>query len=203
MPLSRENPKVLQKAFIAEVSLLLLPNNAKGTALLKFLRHYMNKWHIRGKDPYDILLDGISRGLQFIEQTGNPILKAEAWLRSTCLNILKDAVKESIKDEALKKSILLDAIDRGQINNPLTGAELLEQLELLQIALKRLPSADRDILQLRFCHEKTYSQIQKYYESLDGQIIQEAALRKRESRALRRLRKRFLKLYEEGVNTMP
>jgi RNA polymerase sigma factor (sigma-70 family) len=192
-----------QFKFSAEVCRLLLPNDSQGTAFLRFLRHYINKWHIKFVDPFDVLLEGIERGLVFIEQTNQPITKAEAWLRQTCLNILKDKIKQSIKDEKLvQNSIVFHSVHTSHTENPLVKAELLEQIETLQKAFQQLPSSDQDILRLRFYGEKTYQQIQKTYESLDGQIIHITALRKRESRALRRLKKLFVKLYQQQVDTM-
>ncbi len=192
-----------QFQFRTEVSLLLLPNDSRGTAFLRFLRHYIHKWHIKSVDPFDVLLEGTQRGLASIEQTGQPITKAEAWLRSTCLNVLKDKVKQSIKDEKLVQNLIVFySVHPSHTENPLVEAELLEQIEVLQEAFQRLSVPDQDILRLRFYGEKTYQQIQKTYETLHGQIIDVPALRKRESRALKRLKKLFTKLYQEGVDTM-
>lgn len=189
----------LQQQFKTEVCNLLLPNHAKGTAFLRFLAHYIHKWHIKSVDPFDVLLEGILRGLRVIEQTGKSIEKPEAWLRGTCLNILKDKVKYSKKNEQLVHDLAVwHSAHSSRSEDPLVQSELLEQLETLQEAYQQLPILDREIIHLRFFSGKTYKQIQRTYELLNGQLIQEATLRKREARALKRLEKIFLKLYQSN-----
>lgn len=195
--------KPRKQKFIEEVCLLLLPNNSKGTAFLRFLQHYTRKWHLQSIDPYDVLIEGILRGLQAIE-SGRSIEKPEAWLRQTTLNILKDKVKHSIKDEQLEKALVgSQPIQSRYSDNPLAEAELLEQLEILEKAFQKLPILDRDIIYQRFYLGKTYKQIQSTSESLNGQIIQEATLRKREARALKKLKRIFLKLYQMSADPVP
>jgi RNA polymerase sigma factor (sigma-70 family) len=196
LPMTSNNHERAKAKFRKEVCCFLLPHNSQGTALLKFIAHYINKWRIRTLDPYDVLIEGIYRGLQTIEEKGTPIEKAEAWLRGACLNILRDEVKHCEKSGKLTKEMKIGHAVRTHSANPLVAAELLEQVEFLQQAYERLSSSDQDIIYQRFYLGKTYKQVQAIYERLNGQKVESSTLRKRESRALERLKKIFLDLYQ-------
>jgi DNA-directed RNA polymerase specialized sigma24 family protein len=190
------NHERLKEKFRKEVCCFLLPHNSQGTALLKFIEHYINKWRIITLDPYDVLIEAIYRGMQTIEEKGKPIKKSEAWLRGACLNILRDEVKHCEKSGKLTQEMKIGHAVRTHSANPLVTAELLDQVEFLQQAYERLSSSDQDIIYQRFYLGKTYKQVQATYVRMNGQIIEASTLRKRESRALERLKAIFLDLYQ-------
>jgi RNA polymerase sigma factor (sigma-70 family) len=192
---SRESGKrnEYQADFWNAVSEFLLPNHYKGTALLRFIKHRSGKWGVR-VEPVDVLADAIKRGAEYIQKSGCAISKPEAWLRVTCTNILRDEVKSNLKQELYAN----DIVEQMQsFDNPLIETELLEQLEKLQEALRMLSVEDRELIQLRFISGKTYKQVQKFYSAGDEEErgIPLATLRQRESRALKKLREVFFKLY--------
>lgn len=192
-----DRTKQLQRDFLNEVSEFLKPNHYKGTALLKFLKHQSARWRVAHLDPYELLSEGIRRGYIHISRTRQPITNPEAWLRSVCLNILRDEVKKAIKDQRLAKQWK----DNSYIpDTPLAQAELLDQLEKLQQALQRLPIPSQELLQWRFYERKTYQQICELLIRRDGEQISAATLRKRESRALKNLKRIFLQIYQSETD---
>lgn len=195
-----------KQEFQLKVSEMLRPNDFDGTALLRFLRHWMFRSRIKNVDALDILQEAVKRGLVYIQGNQQPITNPSAWLRGTCLNILRDKLKERDRNENLVARLdALCGVSQGEIppnseRSPLAEAEFLEQLETLQKSIDALTTDDRLIICMHFFEEKTYAQIQAYFKRRDDQLIAEATLRQRESRALKRLRKIFLKLYDEGVD---
>jgi RNA polymerase sigma factor (sigma-70 family) len=195
-----------EEEFKSAVSKMLLPHDSDGTALLNFLRHWMFRWRIHNVEAMDVLLEAVKRGLVHIQKNEQPIHNPSAWLRGTSLNVLRDKVKEFDKNKHLVAHLeALYGVPQGELpfnsgRNPLAEAEFLEQLETLQKSMDALSADDRLLIRMHFFEEKTYAQIQKYFVDRDSQIIGEATLRQRESRALKRLGKIFLKLYNEGAD---
>ncbi|MBD1874129.1 sigma-70 family RNA polymerase sigma factor [Nodosilinea sp. FACHB-131] len=187
--------------FVTAVSYLLMPDEFKGTALYKFLIRFARQWHIANIDLDDVVIEGIKRGVEYILRHNLPIKKPEVWLRQVCLNILRSKVDATIKDE---RKVAMATQLAQHSKSPLIESELIEQLECLEVALNRLSKADQALIRMKFIHHKTYEQIRQHYkyiaESEEVIVPSAQTLRKRESRALERLRKVFLELYEGGAN---
>jgi RNA polymerase sigma factor (sigma-70 family) len=188
--------------FIAAVSYLLMPDEFKGTALYKFLIRFARQWQIAHIDLDDVVIEGVKRGIEYIRRHCQPIKKPEAWLRQVCLNILKGSVDRAIKEE--RKAAMVTTLAQHP-KSPLIASELIEQLEYLEAALNQISNDDQTLIRMKFLHRKTYEQIRHHYklmaEGVSVPSIQ--ALRKRESRALKRLRVHFLKLYEGDASHVP
>lgn len=192
-----------QHQFSEVVSDFLLRNHYKGNTLIGFIRRYIKKWRLGNVNPFDILLDAVGRGLEYIRKNEKPIETPEAWLRVTCLNILRDRVKQTIHEEKLFQDMgVIGSISFSQ--TPLDSSEFFEKLEVLQQALERLPESDRSLIKQRFYQGKTYKQVRETLkrESEEEKIIPLATLRKRESRALQKLKKIFMKMYQGDVDTV-
>jgi RNA polymerase sigma factor (sigma-70 family) len=195
---SEEFPTVreMQREFSRKVSKLLLPNHPSGTAFLNFIWHYLYIWNMRDIDPKDILAEGVYQGLKSIQTTGQPIEIPNAWLRVTCLNLLKNQVRATVKQnklsECLKESY-------GETESPLSIAERFEWLDNLYEAIKQLPLDEQELVQLRLFDEKTYEQIYYWLKLRDEQAPSIPTIRKRYSRAVTRLKEVFPKVYYHQV----
>lgn len=187
----------LKQKFTNEVSYLLQPDELKGTSLFKFLTHFAKRWHVPCEDLDEVITEGVRRGLQYIDKHSTEIRTPESWLRQVCLNILKSRIDSAIKEE--KKAKSLTTLSRP-CRCPSAEAELVEQLEFLEKALGSLSPEDRLLVRLKFIHGRSYKQIQYHYK-LQNQGVSIPALRKRESRALKRLKEHFFDLYEGGAGT--
>lgn len=191
MPNNDPNAK-LKNDFCNEVSQLLTPNNFKGTSLYAFVKKLANKWNARQVDIHEIIIEGVKRGIEHIEKTGETIEKPEAWLRKVCTHILSDEIDKIVKEE---KKVEKQKHDLDNIYNTFPSEpDLMCRLERSDEALRSLSASDQQIIRLRFFEGRTYEQIQHYYE-LQEEVITIPALRKRESRALKRLRVKFFAIY--------
>lgn len=186
--------------FVTKVSYLLMPDEFKGTALYKFLLRFAQQWHIANIDIDDVLIEGVKRGVEYILRHDMPIKKPEVWLRQVCLNILRGKVDTTIRDE--RKAAMATQLAQHS-ENPLVESELIEQLECLEVALNRLSKDDQALIRMKFLHRKTYEQIRQHYKYVAETgdetmnfVPSVQSLRKRESRALQRLKVHFLQLYE-------
>lgn len=188
--------------FVTAVSYLLMSDEFKGTALYKFLIRFARQWHIPNVDLDEVIVEAVTRGIAYIRNHNQPIKKPEAWLRQVCLNILKNRVDGAIKDE--RKVTALTTLAHPA-KSPLVESELIEQLEYLEVALNQLSKEDQSLIRMKFLHRKTYEQIRHHYKLMaQGDSVPTVqALRKRESRALMRLRETFLKLYEGDPSQAP
>ncbi|WP_035987588.1 sigma-70 family RNA polymerase sigma factor [Leptolyngbya sp. KIOST-1] len=191
-------------AFMAAVSHLLMPDEFKGTALYKFLIRFAKQWHIANVDLDEVIVEGVKRGVEYIQRHGQPIKKPESWLRQVCLNILRNKVDAAVKEER-KIEHLTTLAHYGK--SPLVESELIEQLEYLEMALNELSKADQALIRMKFIQRKTYEQIRQHYKYMaagaEGTVPSVQTLRKRESRALKRLKLHFFKLYEGGASQAP
>jgi DNA-directed RNA polymerase specialized sigma24 family protein len=184
----------MQKTFSSKVSFLLLPNNPSGTAFLNFIRHYLYVWHISDIDPKDILAEAVYQGLKYIQINCQPIDVPTAWLRVTCLNLMRSQVRVTIN--AQKVFEYCKELSR-ETESPLTIAERFEWLDKFHEAIDRLPSEEKELVRLRLFEEKTYEQIYYWLKVRDGQAPDISTIRKRYSRALNRLKKDFPKVYQD------
>lgn len=186
--------------FVEGVSHFLDPNCFKGNSLYGFLRNRSKLWHVGYVDIHEIIIEGVKRGIEYIDKEGQEIKKPEAWLRRVCLHVLSDKVDEIVKEERkveAQKSTLLE-LQNSSHSQP----ELTERIEYMKKALESLSTDDRDIIKMRFFERKNYEQIRYTYES-KGQVVTVPALRKRESRALERLRVAFFSLSSVSANIVP
>jgi DNA-directed RNA polymerase specialized sigma24 family protein len=184
----------LQKAFSAEVSILLLPNHPPGTAFLNFIRFYLFVWHLSDIDPRDILAEAVYQGLKSIQINQQPIEIPKAWLRVTCINLMRKQVRVSVQHNQISTTLKEQS---HETESPLTIVERLEWLDKLDEAIKHLAPNEQELVQLRLIEDKTYEQIRYWLTVRDGQAPEIPALRKRYSRALNSLKHVFSTVYQD------
>jgi RNA polymerase sigma factor (sigma-70 family) len=184
----------LKHNFCDAISDLISPNNFKGTSLNSYIKQRARIWKVDHLDTYEIFIEGVARGIAYIDKTGQPIKVPEAWLRKVCLNILRDETDKVIKGrkEAERQNHELRDAYKAQAHSG--QPDLIDHFEHADEALNSLSPKDRELIKLRFFESKTYEQIQHYYE-LQEEVVSITALRKRESRALKRLRAKFSSIH--------
>jgi RNA polymerase sigma factor (sigma-70 family) len=185
----------MQKEFSRKVSTLLLPNHPSGTAFLNFIRHYFYVWHIHSTDPEDILTEAVYQGLKWIQTYQKPIDNPKAWLRVTCLNLMKNQMRATVRDEKLVTALKEQSYET---ESPLLTAERFEWMDQFYKAIDQLSPEEREVVQFRLIDLKTYEQIYHWLESRDGQAPDIPTIRKRYSRAVNRLKKIFPKVCQES-----
>jgi DNA-directed RNA polymerase specialized sigma24 family protein len=186
----------MQEEFSRQVSNLLLPNTPSGTAFLNFIWHYLSIWNMREVDPRDILAEAVYQGLKSIQTNCQPIAIPEAWLRVTCLNLLKTQMRKTIKHSQLSKWLKESS---SETESPLVIVERFEWLDKFYEAIKQLQPDEQELVHFRLFDEKTYEQIYYWLESRDGQAPDIPTIRKRYSRAVNRLKKIFPEVYQNDL----
>ena len=151
--------------FELAVSDLLLPHNSKRTSLLRFIRYTADRYHLNFFDAEEILSESILRGLNYISRTGKEIHVPEAWLRATALHILRDQVRDNIRQEKIIDEMVnfhseinassiqnLASAQHGKIsisnNDPALKLEWEDQLKIIAQARQKLSEEDQEILEL-------------------------------------------------------
>ena len=197
----RKGKSTLKEDFLDTVSRNLEPGNSEGSSLLFYLQRTARQLNLSDFDVREILIEATVRGLSFIEERAERISNPTAWLRRVCSNIMYDMVREEKKNRSLKEKVSRDLEDRNLVegNDAYFNADsagLNEMYKSLDRATSLLSEADQEILKLRFHKDLTYKDIQELYFYKDGVSVSLPALRKRESRALQRLRSEFRKIYD-------
>lgn len=185
----------MQQEFSRKAGNLLLPNHPSGTALLNFIRYHLTVWHMDDVDPQDILADAVYQGLVFIQNRNQPIENPKAWLRVTCLNLLKKQVRKTVNHGKLCRHLKESS---SLTENPLAAIERSEWLDQFHEAVTQLPPEEQDLIRFRLFEDKTYEQIYYWLESRDGKAPDIPTIRKRYSRALNRLKSVFPKLNQDS-----
>lgn len=184
----------IKDAFIQDISCLLLIDSFEGSSLFRFLAYWSKRLQNDHIDLFNVFTEGVKRGLAYIEEKEEAIDKPEAWLRPVCLNILRDEVKHIIREE--RKSEHVSYLASSLRHNFLSQPMLVEQFACLDEAMQSLSEADRLIIRLKFFEDMKYEDIKTHLSYFQNEDISVAALRKRLSRAVDRLRENFLVLYE-------
>lgn len=184
--------QVLKAQFLEEVSAILAPSNVQGKSFLNYLQRIGKQLNICNLDPYELISDSVMRGLAYIDDTSKGIENTQAWLRKVCAHIMYDMVKDEKRYRLLKGKNK----DLSKSADPFTEVETREQKQILREVMPSLSQEDQEIIFLRFNRGFSYKEIQQHYLDLADISIEIPALRKRESRAIRRLRKKFWEYYE-------
>jgi len=183
----------MQKEFSDEANTLLLPNHPAGTAFLKCIYYSSDTLNISNVDYENILAEAVYLGLKYIQTHRRPILVPKAWLRVTCLNLLRNQMRETIKQRKLSDGLKESSYET---ESPLVIAERFEWIDSFHEAINQLPPNQQELVQLRIFGDKTYEQIHHWLELRDGQAPSIPTIRKSYSRAMNQLKQIFPKIYQ-------
>lgn len=188
---AEQHTEVFKTQFSQEISRILEPSNAKGRSLLNYLQRIAKQLNIKDFNVSELIGEATMRGLALIDKREEAIAEPQAWLRKVCTFILYDMVKDEKKNRELKakNTYLLEVPDS------FSKIESDEQRTALAKAFKQLSDEDQEILGLRFYQGRQYKDIQRHYLNETSTLIKVPTLRKRESRALQRLRAKFEEEY--------
>lgn len=188
---SRQKIEGFKTEFSQSVSGLMHPSSTEGTKLLNYLQRIGIQLKVRNFSVHEVVSEATMRGFDSIERKGEEIRSAAAWLRSVGTLIIKDKVKREIRDRRLQKKHAY----RSPTPDGLLRLMVCEESAAIAEAMRLLSPEDREILTLRFIQGMRYKEIQTWYFETMGVSMKEATLRKRESRALGRLKSTFGEMY--------
>lgn len=188
---SKQKIEGFKTHFSQAVSDLMHPTNEEGTKVLNYLQRIGRQLKIRDFNVHEIIAEATMRGFDAIERKGERIYSAPAWLRSIGTRVIKDRVRREIRDRKLQEKQHYHAY----APDGLLKLMVHEESAAIAKAMRLLSHEDQKILRLRFIQGMRYKEIQTCYFEKMGVSIKEATLRKRESRALRRLKAMFKEMY--------
>jgi DNA-directed RNA polymerase specialized sigma24 family protein len=186
--------QLYKQTFLKDVSELLKPSNSEGSKVINNLQMVGLKLNIRDFNVRAVINEATIRGLARIDKKEEPIRSAAAWIRIVGPIILKGHVRYEIRSRKLR--LKQENLHCSESCDLWGDAMSEEQWRAAGESIKLLSSEDQVILNLRFMQGMHYSEIQKYYHTEMGVHVELSALRKRESRAVKRFKKKF----EEGYD---
>ncbi|NEO68330.1 sigma-70 family RNA polymerase sigma factor [Moorena sp. SIO3H5] len=172
-----------RKQFDAAVNSLL--NQREKSGLFAFIEFRLKQFNLEHKfDIFDIFIESYIRGVSKIE-SGQHIENPSAWLRTTCLNVIREHFAK--KGKHWKKEREFSSIEY-QISANDTSDYLSDQYvkEILSDIRQLVSPLDFDIFVLRVMEELSWIEIE---ERLN--LASNAALRKRYQRMRKVLRDYF------------
>lgn len=183
--------KQYQDSFLEEASRCL----RYSAALPNYIETLSRRWNLHHLEAQEVLLEAINRGLDYINQKGRAIENPGAWLRVVAVNIIRDEAKATAKRTKMQALIECEYYNNRAL--PIYESDLSDNISILRQAMEKLSKSDQEMLQYRFQNGLRYKEIQDYLLTESGKKISIPALRKRESRALKRLREMFLEINKQ------
>lgn len=181
--------------FDDEFQILAAETSPEGVALQNSIARMLRQYRISEVDVSFILNEAYMRGCRLID-SGETIKNVAAWLKFTAFRIIQETARNQHRNRNLSERL----IGEGEIDvkaDPLNAAEIAEQSEMMRIAIQQLGSMDQTIIRLRFLEGLSWQDIAQRLGE-DGTVLSQASLRKRASRALKRLRSAFVAVSRRG-----
>jgi RNA polymerase sigma factor (sigma-70 family) len=180
-----------RKRLNLEFETLLETNNPEFRSIFFFIRRSLKQFRL---DNYynviDVLTETYIRAINYVENQQEDIKNLQAWIRVTAYNVVREFSREQQRYQSLDKyRETQHSLELAKIPNSLAIENDIEpKIIILQSALQNLEDDERKIIEMRFLEGLSWSEIAKRLESEEGKVINIAALRKRGSRSLQRLR---------------
>ena len=175
------NPKL--KRIQEEFTLIIDPKKSEGLSIHIFITNRLRQFKLAQKhNNVDILLECYQRLNKALEQ-GKSITNLKGWIRSTAYNYIRE-----LKREEQRYVQYQDYLVDNQTNEQcLSEEEINQQHQLIQKALKTLPSSEQQLILWKEVDGLSWEAIKLLLEE-QGQNIKVATLRKRKSRAIKNLK---------------
>lgn len=173
--------------FLEDFRALQDSKNPDARLMYAFVRRALRAYHLEGsyREAY-VLNEALLRGVQKIRE-GKLIHNSEAWLRSTCWNIVRELSREQKKTIPLEETI--------EVEQPAAPSEGLEDNQIIAgQAYRLLDEMEQRLLTLKIVEDRPWSEIREILRAEGHGDHQLSSLRKRKERALTKLRKQFYAL---------
>jgi RNA polymerase sigma factor (sigma-70 family) len=170
----------------------LFASDVSKIGLHKYISGRINCLNLHNVDPYDVLLESIIRGIEYITKHQEPIENPKAWLRVTASNVLLEKVKEIKRYYQWS-----DDLDRIDFDNDREDRESFSEHpgRALQ-AFRSLSKPEQRIIIYRLFQNKKYSEIN---ELVLYRGYSQSAIRQQYCRAIKNLRKIFKQLVPDSL----
>lgn len=184
-----------RKHFDHAVQALFDSNNPESITFCASITRTLRQYRLSGTyDARAIIAEAYDRSVIKIEE-GTFIQIPLAWLRRTCLNVIREFKRKQIKID--KPKLDGDACSLG--GEVIERFILNEDLQAIRLAFEKLSPEDQKILHIRIFEELSWQEIG---ERLEPSPIKPGTARQRGARALARLRQHY-ELVREDVCLFP
>jgi len=173
------------------ISMACQSNDANSLSLLLSVQAELNRYGLaRSESASDVLHIALLRGKKTIDN-GKIIPNPSAWLRLTCRYVIKE------KKRGSQREAQFDSVDSiaAQPSEDIAENAYSGKYSALAKELQRLSDDDRELLTLKVVHELSWEEIQIRLVDMGYPKYSLAALRKRKSRAVQRLRQNLADVY--------
>jgi RNA polymerase sigma factor (sigma-70 family) len=166
----------------------LFASDISKDSLYKYIYRETNRLNLYNVHPYDILLEAIVRGIEYITNYEKSIENPKAWLRVTSHNIILEHVK-AIKGCYQWSDELTDRLDFT--NNEEEKESFNEHPARAWQAFRSLSKPEKRIIIYKLFQNKSYSEINQLASYKN---YSQVAIRQQYCRAVKNLRKSFKQL---------
>ncbi|MEM0978742.1 MAG: RNA polymerase sigma factor [Cyanobacteria bacterium P01_H01_bin.58] len=175
-----------RRNFDQAIQYLFEPDNPEGIIYCASVTRQLYQFRLsKTYSAREIITEAYTRGIKNIEK-GISINNPPAWLRRTCLNVIRDFKREQQRLDNPK-------LDQYPWCHSTVFSDLMKQEDILaiRIAFQKLSVDDQMILQKRVVEGFSWQEIADSMVSPDGQSPKVGTIRQRGARALKRLRQIF------------
>ena len=182
-----------RKYFDHTVQSLFYGNNPEAITFCSSITRLLRQFRLSGTyDAKDIISEAYARGIDKIEE-GTTIKIPLAWLRRTCLNVIREFKKKQAKAD--KPKLDGDACSLG--GEAMEQLLLDEDMKAIRVAFERLSLEDQNILHVRIFQGLSWREVSKQLERSDTTPVSIGTARQRGSRALIRLRQHYVQIRKD------
>ncbi len=185
----------MMERFFEEFRVLLDSGSPSGISMLAFIKRSLKQFNLLDSySVYEILSDAFIRGVERIKR-GESIENTVAWIRVTAFNIIRECSRSSRRFTPLEESWF----ESAHIGDAAAFDEFLQKCEWVKTAFTMLNADDRELLMLKIYQNLSWKNIVEQYHDQGFTDVNEASLRKRKERTLKRLRKIYHLLEVENI----
>ena len=184
-----------RKRLNLEFETLLEANNPEFKSIFIFIQRSLKQFRL---DNYynviDVLTETYIRAINYVYTQQEDIKNLQGWIRVTAYNVIREFSRKRQKYQSLDEYTENQySFELAKIPNSLAIENDIEQKKnMLQIALQKLEDDERKIIEMKFFEDLSWSEIAKRLEFEQGKVVNIAALRKRGSRSLQKLRRIYI-----------
>ncbi|MGB3616176.1 MAG: hypothetical protein WBA10_20450 [Elainellaceae cyanobacterium] len=202
---SDDSPSEQLQATIREI---LSTSSAHPYSFISMVKRFILQYDLdRFTHPHEIINIAYERAIA-AEKKQVTIVNYKAWLRSTCLNIVRETSRQHRKELSMNPQShafdsLISAENTAETEEDVAQLTREQRIHLLLKALEQLIEMRPDIgqlMRLRLLNEYDWADIQQILAE-DGETCKTATLRKRASRGKRLLRRIYHQLEDELLET--
>lgn len=180
--LSRQSEN--RQKFDAAVQALFDPHNSDAHRFCSVIVRLLGQYRLRGTyEEKDVIVEAYTRGIKYIE-AGQLINEPLAWLRRTCLNVVREFRRTQDKIDQPK----LDGEPLHPGDEVFSKLIFEEDIKAMQMALQQLTPDERKLLCLRVIEKRSWQEVAEALTLIEKTSISDNAARQRGYRVLSKLR---------------